>query len=156
MIAGQCSFYSSHDARIQGLHLEEPLNVRDTRYTLRRRRVGLDTRVSFIRGRLSQLIRESQEFPERVSEPASPASQAFIARFEQDQREHPTRCDATMAEKQVVCTVCLEPVELCQSYATWPCPSQSPHQFHSDCMLELLRMKHAYPLCRHPVERDSV
>jgi hypothetical protein len=113
LIDGQCSFYSSHDTRMQGLHLEYPLDVRNTHYTGLSRRTRPDTRGSSIRDRLSQLIREPQEFPERVFELASPASQKCIARFEQDQLEHPTICDAIMAEKEIVCTVCLEPIELC-------------------------------------------
>ena len=99
---------------------------------------------------------ESQGFLERILEPLTPASTRFIPRFRQNQLSNPTLCDAAVAREEVVCTVCLEQIQFNQAYATWPCPSQPPHRFHSECTLKLLRMKNTCPLCRHPVETSVV
>jgi E3 ubiquitin-protein ligase DOA10 len=63
--------------------------------------------------------------------------------------------DSTMKEQELKCIICFSTFELDDSYTKWPCKSETPHIYHSDCMLEWLRRKNTCPICRHPVETSN-
>ena len=115
---------------------------------------------------LSQLIFEENNFQRLQLErqsilniilfPNTPASPEFIAKFRREQMTKRTLCDSKMDKQHIHCIICLEDIQLHQSYARWPCPSDIPHLFHEDCMLNALRMKNTCPLCRYPVQPSSV
>lgn len=80
-----------------------------------------------------------------------PASPEFIAQFRLEHLRNPKFCDLSMKTNQISCHICVEPFELDQSYAQWPCSSHIPHLFHFECMLKLLRQSNSCPLCRHQI-----
>ncbi|UJR24455.1 hypothetical protein I4U23_005831 [Adineta vaga] len=49
-----------------------------------------------------------------------------------------------------LCCICLENLQVNRRFNRWPCPSR--HEFHFDCMLNILRVGNKCPLFRHPLE----
>ncbi|CAF2609544.1 unnamed protein product [Rotaria sp. Silwood2] len=94
---------------------------------------------------------ERQDFLERILVYTTPASPQFIANFRIQAENNKRLIDLTMKRKQYKCMICLEELKLNDLYATWPCPSTTPHIFHHECMLNTLRMQNTCPICRHPV-----
>lgn len=153
-------FFASYKDQLRGASTLDP-----SKHVSRRQRARLSARTrlpddhsfaSLIREEenIQRLALERQGIIERILDPSPPASARFIARFRRNEETMPKLCGAVMAREETKCSVCLEYLKVDESYATWPCYSRIPHQFHSDCMLKCLRKKHTCPLCRHPVEAN--
>ncbi len=72
------------------------------------------------------------------------------------QKQRPNLVDLTMEKQELMCTICLNYLKEDDPYEKWPCPSNTPHIFHYDCMLNTLRRKNTCPMCRHPTEASRV
>jgi len=115
---------------------------------------------------LKQFIREEENFQrlklerqqllERLLEQTSSASPQFIANFRMKHKMKQNLIDSTMENENLKCMICLEDLKIGEPYEKWPCPTETPHIFHYDCMLNTLRTKNTCPMCRHPVEANKI
>jgi hypothetical protein len=93
---------------------------------------------------------------ERLLEQTTSASPQFIANFRMKHKMKQNLIDSTMENENLKCMICLEDLKIDDSYEKWPCPTEKPHIFHYDCMLNTLRRKNTCPMCRHPVEANKI
>ena len=76
------------------------------------------------------------------------ASMEYIASFRLREKRNPSIIDETMTNER--CPICQQKLKLNRKYSVWPCPSNHPYKFHTECVLDLLRTDIKCPICRRP------
>jgi len=101
---------------------------------------------------IQRLKLERRSILEQLRGMATPASPEFIAEFRLERNLEKHSVDSRMEEQQITCPICYQDFCLNDIYRIWPCPSNVPHRFHDECMLDWLRIRNTCPICQHPVD----
>ncbi len=136
-------------------------NARSNSNGVRRRRETPKTKTAD-ESELEQLIHEEKNIQrlrlerQHFYEQYSSASPQFIAKFRMEHKLNKKLIDSTMEQEDRKCIICYADFKLNDCYEKWPCPSNIPHIFHYECILNILRRSNTCPICRHPIEAGQL